>query len=49
MISDADNFGLDFRPEMDWEQRSLLMSAVFLIDFMMFEEKGGVVDNSQKN
>ena len=25
------------------------MSAVFLIDFMMFEEKGGAVDNKQKN
>lgn len=34
---------------MNWEDRSLLMSAVFLIDFMMFEEKGGAVNNQPKN
>lgn len=39
-IGDADNFGLEFPKSMGWEHRTLLMSAVLLIDFMMFEEKG---------
>ena len=36
---EEDDYILDFTPSMDWEQRSLLMSAVFLIDFVMFEKK----------
>jgi hypothetical protein len=40
IISDADNFGIEFTPQMDWEQRSLLLSAALFIDYMMFEEKG---------
>lgn len=40
MVGDADNFGVDFPKGMNWEERTLLMSAVLLIDYMMFEEKG---------
>lgn len=44
-ISDADNFGLDFTPKMTWEDRSLLLSAVLFIDYMLFEEKSGNQNN----
>lgn len=40
MLTDADNFGVDFTPNMTWEERSLLMCAALFIDYMMFEEKG---------
>lgn len=40
MLNDADNFGFDFPPQMGWEHRTLILSAMLLIDFMMFEEKG---------
>ena len=40
MLTDADNFGVDFTPEMNWVERSLLMCAALFIDYMMFEEKG---------
>lgn len=39
MVSDSDNFAVDFLPNMDWEDRSLLLSLVLLVDFMLFEEK----------
>lgn len=44
-ISDADNFGMDFPSEFDWEMRSLFLVAMMFIDFMMFEEKGGANQN----
>jgi hypothetical protein len=37
-ISDADNFGLPFTPDMTWEDRSLLLSATLFIDYMLFED-----------
>lgn len=40
MLSDADNFGVDYPREMSWEHRTLVMSAMLLIDYMMFEDKG---------
>lgn len=40
MMADADNFGIDFPREMNWQHRTLILSALLLIDFMMFEEKG---------
>ena len=45
-FTDADNFGVDFTPDMDWEHRTLLMSAALFIDYMMFEEKGNKKNNS---
>lgn len=45
-LSDADNFGVDFTPDMDWEKRSLLLSTVLFIDYMMFEEKGNGAGNA---
>lgn len=39
MISEADNFALEFPQKADWEERSLLMGAILFIDYMMFEEK----------
>ena len=41
MISDADNFALEFPQTANWEERSLLLGAILFIDYMMFEEKGG--------
>lgn len=46
MLSDADNFGVDFPPEMDWKHRTLVLSSMLLIDFMMFEDKGNQQDNN---
>ena len=45
-ISDADNFGMAFAPSMTWEDRSLLLSAVLFIDYMLFEEKQGKNNNN---
>ena len=41
MISDADNFALEFPKNSSWEDRTLLMAATLFIDYMLFEEKGG--------
>ena len=46
VYSDADNFGVDFTPDMDWEHRSLLLSTILFIDYMMFEEKGNGKGNA---
>ena len=40
-LTDADNFGMDFPSNFDWETRSLFLVAMMFIDFMMFEEKKG--------
>lgn len=39
MLSNADNFSIPFPPGSTWQDRSLLLSAVLMIDFMLFEEK----------
>lgn len=41
MVSDADNFSLSFPSNATKEDKALLMSAVLLLDFRYFEEKGG--------
>ena len=46
MLSDADNFAIDFTPQMDWEDRSLLLATALFIDYMLFEEKGGNQNNN---
>lgn len=41
MLSDADNFALEFPADANWEDRSLLLATILFIDYMVFEEKGG--------
>lgn len=41
LISDADNFRVPFPSGISWEDKTLLLASVLMIDFMMFEEKGG--------
>lgn len=38
-FTDADNFGVIFPPELDVNLKALLLGAVFLIDFVHFENK----------
>jgi hypothetical protein len=40
-FSDADNFGVTFPPDADPATKSLLLGAVFLIDFVHFENRSG--------
>ena len=40
-FSDADNFGVTFSVDLPTEHKSILLGAVFLIDFVHFEDKGG--------
>ena len=40
--TDADNFGVEFRKNLDTKHKVLLLAAVFLIDFLHFEQKGGL-------
>ena len=40
-FSDADNFGVKFPANADKSVKGLLLGAVFLIDFVHFENKGG--------
>jgi len=40
-LTDADNFSLSFPLDLDVNVKASLMAAVFLIDFMYFEETGG--------
>ena len=42
LVLDSDNFSIDFTPETSWEDKSLLLGAILFIDYMMFEEKGGM-------
>jgi hypothetical protein len=42
LVSDSDNYGMDFAPGTSWEDRSLLLGAILFVDYMMFEEKGGL-------
>lgn len=39
-FTDADNFSVTFPPEWDIRTKALFMGAVFLIDFVHFENKG---------
>lgn len=39
-FTDADNFGITFPPEIDLSQKAVLLGAVFLIDFVHFENTG---------
>jgi uncharacterized protein YxjI len=39
-FTDADNFGVIFSSRLNVDQKSLLLGAVFLIDFVHFENKG---------
>lgn len=40
LLSDADSFYVNFQPYMDWQHRALIMSTLFLIDFMVFSNNG---------
>ena len=37
-FTDADNFGISFPMDLDVKIKATLLGAVFLIDFMFFEE-----------
>ena len=39
-FTDADNFGVSFPAEWDKNVKALFLSAVFLIDFVHFENTG---------
>ena len=39
-VTDADNFGVMFPADWDVESKALFLGAVFLIDFVHFENKG---------
>jgi len=39
-FTDADNFGVTFEPSCDYNLKAILLGAVFLIDFVHFENKG---------
>ena len=41
-INDSDNFSMEFPPSSSWEEKSLLLGAILFLDYMMFEDKGGV-------
>eukprot|EP00698_Gefionella_okellyi_P008635 TRINITY_DN214_c0_g1_i2.p1 TRINITY_DN214_c0_g1~~TRINITY_DN214_c0_g1_i2.p1 ORF type:complete len:296 (+),score=37.50 TRINITY_DN214_c0_g1_i2:41-889(+) len=38
MLTDADNFGCDFEPSLPRHHKALILAAVFLIDFVYFED-----------
>ena len=39
-FTDADNFGISFPMDLDVKIKATLLGAVFLIDFMFFEDSG---------
>jgi len=39
-FTDADSFGVTFPADWDVELKALLLGAVFLIDFVHFENRG---------
>ncbi|XP_013418544.1 phospholipid scramblase 1 isoform X1 [Lingula anatina] len=41
MFTDADNFGVSFPMDLDVKMKAVMLGAVFLIDFMFFEQSGG--------
>jgi len=44
MFSSADTFGVSFPMDLDVKLKAVLIGAVFLIDFMYFEEKKNASD-----
>ena len=42
LVSDSDNFAMDFPENISWEDKSLLLGTILFVDYMMFEEKGGI-------
>jgi len=46
-FTDADNFGIQFPLDLDVKAKACLLGAVFLIDFMFFEETNN--QNNQRN
>jgi len=46
-FTDADNFGIQFPLDLDVKAKACLLGAVFLIDFMFFEETNN--NNNQRN
>lgn len=40
VMTDADTFKLQFTPDMDEAQRATLLGAMFMLDFMFFEDDG---------
>ncbi len=40
VLTDADNFGVIFPMDLHVHHKATLLAAVFLIDFMYFEDKG---------
>ena len=40
-ISTADDFYVDFNQSATWQDKTLLLASILMIDFMQFEEKGG--------
>lgn len=46
LFTDADNFGIKFPMDLDVKAKACLLGAVFLIDFMFFEETGN--QNNQR-
>lgn len=39
-FTDTDNFGIQFPLDLDVNVKATLLGAVFLIDFMFFEQQG---------
>lgn len=46
LYTDADNFSITFPLSLDVRAKAILLGAVFLIDFMYFENSGGRVKDS---
>jgi len=46
MLGDADNFSVVFPKAANAEERSLIMAATIMLDYMYFEEKAGGNQNS---
>jgi len=46
-FTDADNFGITFPLDLDVKVKAVLVGAVFLIDFMFFEQAQDNQQNTQ--
>ena len=46
-FTDADNFGITFPLDLDVKVKAVLVGAVFLIDFMFFEQAQDQQQNTQ--
>ncbi|XP_052227793.1 phospholipid scramblase 2-like [Dreissena polymorpha] len=47
-FTDADNFGISFPMDLDVKMKATMLGAVFLIDFMYFEQSGNQNQNNQR-